>query len=269
MVCDDILTVIGIACIFTHYMNRKTMKKAIYLSFTALISGTLLFGQCIPDPENCEDTGELVQICPKGLPDGQLNVYYEEIFTVIPPGEINFGTITFFIDYIVIDSIIDMPEGISFVANAEKLYADSAYCIQIFGTPVKTGVDTFAIHITPYFKGNPNPAPQVVDDTSVVMVVTEASGIDPGKFTDFHLLPNKPNPFSYNTTLGFFTPFDDRIELQVYNLLGTLVHEEKDGFPPGEYHFEFDGSALAPGTYFYRVSNQKVFHTGKLIKTKR
>lgn len=228
-----------------------------------------LFGQCIPDPENCEDTGELIQICPRGLPEANIGAYYEEVFTVIPPGEIAFGTITFYIDYILVDSIVNMPEGISFVANADKFYADSAYCIQIYGTPVQSGVDTFAIYVTPYFKGNPNPAPQVVDDTSVVMTVSEASGIDPGKFTEFHLLPNKPNPFPERTTVGFYTPFDDRIELQVYNILGTLVHEEKAGYSPGEYNFEFDGSDLAPGTYFYRVSDHDQYLTGKLIKTKR
>ena len=245
------------------------MKRVISIIVAGFFAGTVLFGQCIPDPENCEDTGELVQICPKSLPDAHVGAYYDEIFTVIAPGEVILGPITINIDYIVIDSIINMPEGISYAANAEKLYADSAYCIQIYGEPVKTGVDTFAIYITPYFVDNPIPAPQVVDDTSVVMIVTEASGIDPGLFTEFQLLPNKPNPFSDRTTVGFFTPFDDHIELQVYNILGTLVHEEKGGFPPGEYNFEFDGSALAPGTYFYRVSNQKEFRTGKLIKTKR
>jgi hypothetical protein len=245
------------------------MKRVISLIISGFFAGTALYGQCIPDPENCEDTSELVQICPKILPDAPVNVYYDAVFTVIAPGEVIFGPITFNIDYIVVDSIVNLPEGISYAANTEKFYADSAYCFQLYGIPVKTGVDTLSIYITPYFVDNPNPAPQVVDDTSVVMTVTEASGIDPGLFTAFHLLPNKPNPFSSRTTVGFFTPFDDHIELQVYNILGTLVHEEKGGFPPGEYNFEFDGLALAPGTYFYRVSNPNQFYTGKLIKTKR
>lgn len=245
------------------------MKRVFYLIIAVFFAGTTLYGQCVPEPENCEDTGELVQICPKGLPDAHVNTYYEEVFTVITPGKIEFGPITFFIDYLLVDSITNLPEGISYVANAEQFYADSAYCIKIFGTPVKTGIDTFSIFITPYFIDNPVPAPQVVDDTSVVMIVTEASGIDPGQYTEFHLLPNKPNPFSDKTTIGFFTPFDDHINLQVYNIMGTLVHEEKGGFPPGEYRFEFDGSTLAPGTYFYRVTNHEQYHTGKLIKTKR
>lgn len=245
------------------------MKKVIFLTIVGFFAGTVLFGQCIPDPENCEDNGELVQICPKTLPDAHVNTYYDEIFTVIPPGEIIFGTIAFNIDYILVDSIVNLPEGINYAVNAEKLYGDSAYCIQIYGTPVKAGMDTLAIYITPYFVGNPNPSFQVVDDTSVVMIVTETSGIDPGRFTEFHLLPNKPNPFTDLTTVGFFTPFDDKVELQVYNIMGVLVHEEKDGYPPGEYNFDFNGQDLAPGTYFYRVINNNQYQTGKLIKTKR
>ncbi len=234
-------------------------------------AGTALFGQCEPDLTNCKDTDEPGQICPRYLPDAQVNVSYNEVITVIAPGEVSFGNSTVFIDYIVIDSITNIPEGITYAANAEKFYADSAYCVQISGIPLKAGIDTLAIYITPYiFYGNTTiPAPQAVNDTSVVVTVIEASGIDPGFFTEFHLLPNKPNPFSEKTTVGFFTPFDDRVELQVYNILGTLVHEENGGFPPGEYTFEFDGHTLAPGTYFYRVTNHELYRTGKLIKTKR
>jgi len=247
------------------------MKKLLLLFVVGFIAAGAIYGQCEPDTTNCEDTDEPGQICPRYLPDALVNVNYDEVITVIAPGEFEFGNSKVFIDYIIVDSVTNLPEGLSYLANAEKFYADSAYCVQISGTPTQVGIDTLAIYITPFiFYGNTTiPAPPAVNDTSVVMTVTEASGIDPGMFTEFHLLPNKPNPFSHRTTVGFFTPFDDHIQLQVYNILGTLVHEEKGGFPPGEYNFEFDGLSLAPGTYFYRVSNQNQFHTGKLIKTKR
>ena len=207
------------------------MKRVLFLVIAGFFAGTSLFGQCEPDLTNCEDTGEPGEICPRYLPDAQVNVSYNEVITVIAPGEVRFGNSTVLIDYIIVDSVTNLPDGISYAANAERFYADSAYCVQIYGMPLKAGVDTLSIYVTPFiFYGNSTiPAPQAVNDTSVVLTVTEASGIDPGKFTEFHLLPNKPNPFSDVTTIGFFTPFDDRIELQVYNILGTLVHEEKAG----------------------------------------
>ncbi|MFO7670429.1 MAG: T9SS type A sorting domain-containing protein [Bacteroidales bacterium] len=247
------------------------MKRVIFTLIAGLFAGTTIFGQCEPDSVNCKDTDEPGQICPMFLPNATVNAYYDEVITVIPPGEVTFGTSKVLINYIIVDSITNLPEGISYAANAERFYADSAYCVQIFGIPVEVGSDSLSIYVTPYiFVGTATiPGPQAVNDTSVVMTVAEASGIDPGQFTDFHLLPNKPNPFSDLTTIGFFTPFDDRIELQVYNILGSLVYEEKRGFPPGEYNFNFDGRALPPGTYFYRVTNSDAYRTGKLIKTKR
>ena len=247
------------------------MKRLISLTIAGLLAGTALFGQCEPDTSNCEDTDEPGQICPRYLPEGQVNSPYDEVITVIPPSEFTFGNSTVFIDYILVDSVANLPEGLTYAANAERFYADSAYCVQISGIPTEAGVDTLSIYVTSFifFGESSIPAPQVVDDTSVVITITDASAIDPGFYTEFHLLPNKPNPFPDRTTVGFFTPFDDRVELQVYNILGTLVHEEKAGFPPGEYNFDFDGHDLAPGTYFYRVTNHELYHTGKLIKTKR
>ena len=158
-----------------------------------------------------------------------------------------------------------------YAVNAERLYADSAYCVSIYGTPEEIGVDSLVIYVTPQiiFGESSIPGPQVVNDTSVVITVGEASGIKPGHYTEFHILPNKPNPFSDVTTLGFYTPFDSRVELMVYDILGLLVYQEEQGVPPGSYNFDFDGEFLNPGTYIYRVRNNDRYHTGKIIKTKR
>ena len=33
-------------------------------------------------------------------------------------------------------------------------------------------------------------------------------------------------------------------------------------------YFQFDGSGLLPGTYFYRITNSSDFYTGKFIKSR-
>ncbi|MCP4311704.1 MAG: T9SS type A sorting domain-containing protein [Bacteroidetes bacterium] len=250
------------------------MKKLIIFSIATLFAGTSLFGQCEPDTVNCKDDDEIPgQICPATLEDATVDLYYDNVITVIPPRDASEYGLSYAIDYILIDSVSKLPEGISFAINADKLYADSAYCVQIYGTPIEAGVYPLSIYVIPFvilFEGQPStPVPQQTDSTSVVLTVVEASGFDPGQFTEFHVLPNKPNPFSDVTTIGFYTPFDDRIELLVYNILGVLIHREYDGFPPGEYNFDFDGRSLQPGTYFYRVNNRDRYFTGKFIKTKR
>jgi hypothetical protein len=248
--------------------------KYIFRIFT-LIAITLFFGpsifaQCEPDTAGCKDTGDPGEFCPRNLPDAVVNVAYEEVITVIAPGEAVVGAQTIIIKYIVVDSVLNLPGGIQYEANADKFYPDSTYCINISGTPTTEGVYPLAIYVTPFISaaGTTIPGPQVVNDTSVVMTVVGPSGLNPKHFNEFQVLPNIPNPFSDMTKIGFFTPFDDRVELKVYNILGELMHEERQGVPPGEYYFEFNGQTLQPGTYFYRVNNQKEVFTGKFIKAR-
>jgi hypothetical protein len=250
------------------------MKKTTRLIAIAMVS---LFGivsisaQCEPDTANCKDVDLPGEFCPKNLDPAEVDVPYDKVITVIPPGEFDYpgvGTVT--IHHILIDSVTNLPEGIDYFPNATEFYPDTAYCIQITGTATTSGEFQLGIYVSVYIDlvGNPTLAGQIVDDTSVVMTVTGTSGFDPYQVREFKVLPNVPNPFSEYTRLGFFTPFDDRIELKVYNILGELMHEEKQGAPPGEHYFQFDGSALLPGTYFYKVANGSGFFTGKFIKSK-
>jgi len=247
------------------------MKRLVIFTLASIFACIALFGQCEPDTVNCKDVDEPGQICPMNLPDAIVNTYYDEVVTIIPPSEYSLGNITIYLDYLLIDSVGNLPEGISYALNAERFYADTAYCVSIYGTPKQKGVDTMHIYVTPFLwiAGVSTPYTQVLNDSSVILTVVEASGFDPNQFTEFHILPNKPNPFSDVTSIGFYTPFNDRIELLVYNILGVLVHREDMGVPPGEYEFKFNGQSLQPGTYFYRVNNQDQYQTGKIIKTKR
>lgn len=242
----------------------------IVIAVIGLFAGHGLYGQCEPDP-GCEDILEPGEICPRQLPDATVNVFYDEVITVIPPGEAKLGENTILIRFIVLDSIMNLPEGLTYAADADSLIADSAHCVSITGTPTVAGEYPLAIYITPWIAlGETSfPGTQVLNDTSVILTVNEPSGLDPSRSYEFYVLQNIPNPFSEVTRIGFFTPFDDRIELEVYNILGELMHSEKQGAPPGEHYFEFDGHALQPGTYIYRVTNQKESFTGKFVKARR
>lgn len=234
--------------------------------FTALEAGA----QCTPDTENCIDTGDPGEICPRKLPVDTLNVYCDTSFTVIPPGSYDIGSGNLIsIEFIMVDSVLNLPPGIGYQASADTLYPDMAYCVQIFGTPTQTGEFPLKIYVSAYvlFMGD-YLRYQFMDDTSVVMTVVGPTGYNPYQVSDFQVFPNVPNPFYETTSLGFYTPFDDRIELKVYNILGELMHQEEMGASPGEHRFRFDGGELLPGTYFYRVRNRDRFYTGKFIKSR-
>jgi hypothetical protein len=81
-------------------------------------------------------------------------------------------------------------------------------------------------------------------------------GVAPGQFV---LAQNYPNPFNPTTTIEFALPKETHVSLEVYNVIGqrvaTLVDETK---PTGIYVVPFNASALASGTYFYRLTTKEI-----------
>ena len=247
-------------------MRYRTFCLAFFA--TALFSCGTLNAQCTPDPA-CEDTGDPGQFCPDKLPKAGINVLYDEVVTVIAPGTYVIYEQEISILHIQIDSVKNLPPGISYFPNAEIFYPDTAYCIQLTGTPTQVGEYPLSIYIsaTANVMGTPTPVP-VMDTTSVIITVVEVLGIDPKQTSAFQVSQNAPNPFSDLTRLAYYTPAQDLIELRVYNMLGVLVYEESNRVQPGAHYFGFDGARLKPGTYFYRAENSDTYLTGKLIKSR-
>jgi len=86
---------------------------------------------------------------------------------------------------------------------------------------------------------------------------------------NFELFENYPNPFNPITVIRFSLPFQCKVQLKIYDLLGneitTLANEEK---PAGNYEIKFDGSTLSSGVYFYvlRTGNKMLSKKMCLIK---
>ncbi|AFH47845.1 Hypothetical protein IALB_0133 [Ignavibacterium album JCM 16511] len=84
----------------------------------------------------------------------------------------------------------------------------------------------------------------------------------------FVLEQNYPNPFNPSTKIGFVIPGGTRnlVTLKVYDTLGneiaTLVNEYKEA---GSYQVEFDASNLSSGVYYYKLQNDNITLTKKMI----
>ena len=250
------------------------MKRTLHLLtifFFALFSTVQLSAQCTPDP-SCLDIDEPGQVCPEVFPPVVRGEAYDQVMTfILPPTEYDvLGTI-YNLDSIAVDSVKNIPPGMSYSSNSTGYVAGKAYCAQLTGTPTESG--TFPVEIYLRAFATPEGGSQLelgpyLDDTSVVITVNIPDWLDQQQVDEFQVLPIAPNPFSEFTQMGFYTPYDDRIKLQVYNILGELMHEEAQGASPGEHRFEFNGNTLLPGTYFYSVTNSKRLYTGKFIKSK-
>jgi len=252
----------------------KPVKRIVHILATLILGFFIslqLSAQCVPDTVNCEDIEDPGQFCPLNLPNAGLNVLYNEVVTIIAPGIYSIPDVGGEVDihYIEIDSVKNLPPGIDYFPNADIFHPDTAYCIQLTGTPSQTGEFPLFIYITATvdFLGNPFPV-QVVDTTSVVITVVDVLGVDPNQMTEFQVFQNAPNPFSEMTRLAYYTPKQGKIKLRIYNILGVLVHQESELAAPGEHHFSFDGSELQPGTYLYRVETGEDYFTGKIMKSR-
>lgn len=85
----------------------------------------------------------------------------------------------------------------------------------------------------------------------------------------FELEQNYPNPFNPSTTIRYSIPEAEHVTLKVYDELGreikTLVDENKQA---GQHEVQFNGSGLASGIYYYRITSGKFSEVKKLILMK-
>jgi len=85
----------------------------------------------------------------------------------------------------------------------------------------------------------------------------------------FYLYQNYPNPFNPVTHLKFGITESRFVSLKVYDLLGKEVSElVNEKLSPGSYEFEFNGSGLSSGIYFYKLEAGNFSETRRMILLK-
>ena len=87
--------------------------------------------------------------------------------------------------------------------------------------------------------------------------------------TKFELWQNYPNPFNPTTAISYQLSVFSHVTLKVYDVLGrvvaTLVNKEQQA---GKYSVNFNGSNLASGIYYYRISAGDFSEVKKLMLLK-
>ncbi|MBI4427525.1 MAG: T9SS type A sorting domain-containing protein [Ignavibacteriales bacterium] len=77
--------------------------------------------------------------------------------------------------------------------------------------------------------------------------------------SSFALSQNFPNPFNPTTQIRYALPEDASVTVEVFNALGQSVAVLHSGEQKaGLHHVEFQGTGLATGTYFYRLTAQSL-----------
>ncbi len=86
---------------------------------------------------------------------------------------------------------------------------------------------------------------------------------------EFSLLQNYPNPFNPSTKIRFSIVEASNTKIILFNSAGQLVLTLAESFlKPGNYELDWNGSWLASGTYYYRLTSGKYSETRKMILLK-
>ena len=85
----------------------------------------------------------------------------------------------------------------------------------------------------------------------------------------FSLSQNYPNPFNPVTKLSYELPFDSKVNLSVFNMLGQKVMDVVNEFQnAGTYERTIDASTLSSGIYIYQLSANNIKITKRMILLK-
>ena len=94
----------------------------------------------------------------------------------------------------------------------------------------------------------------------------EIDGILPSRFV---LEQNYPNPFNPTTNIAYTLPLRTDVQLQIYDILGREIESIDLGNQgAGEYIYQFDGSLLPSGVYFYRMLTETHSESKKMMLVK-
>ncbi len=101
--------------------------------------------------------------------------------------------------------------------------------------------------------------------------LTQATGIErtPNVPVSYALHQNYPNPFNPVTTIAFELPQADQVKLRVFDLLGKEILTLFEGrLEAGLYKFDFNGTQLSSGVYFYRIESKSFTDMKKMTLIK-
>jgi lysophospholipase L1-like esterase len=86
---------------------------------------------------------------------------------------------------------------------------------------------------------------------------------------EFELKQNYPNPFNPATTIEYYIPEKEFVNLSIFNSLGekvrTLVNKEQ---AQGNYKIEFNAGDLSSGVYYYKIAAGTNLDIKKLVLLK-
>ncbi len=100
-------------------------------------------------------------------------------------------------------------------------------------------------------------------------IVSDVEENHAGDPLSFSVSQNYPNPFNPNTVINYTIPHNSYVTLKIFDVLGNEISTIKNEFEnAGKYEVNFNGSRLASGIYFYKITADNFSLTKKMILMK-
>ncbi len=156
----------------------------------------------------------------------------------------------------------------SFAGNANN-------CLSIYGTPTTNGSYTLALQTEVYatLTGGTCPStPNANSGTKLNTTILDYYVINIGPVglneivnaKNFELR-NVPNPFNGKTAIKFNVHDESNITIKVRDVLGKTILSDTFKTKFGENSYEFNGSKLPQGLYFYTITYKNYSETKRMI----
>jgi hypothetical protein len=86
---------------------------------------------------------------------------------------------------------------------------------------------------------------------------------------EFRLKQNYPNPFNSMTDINYSIPFNTKVVIKIYNILGQEISELVNDFKTaGFYTVKFNANDLTSGIYFYKIQAGNYSEVKKMLLVK-
>jgi hypothetical protein len=252
------------------------MKK-LYVLLAALAFGTAAYSQCTIDPNAFSGPNDygIVPDTTQNLPTAYIGTGYNTDMQLhIPPDTTDqtFGTVP--INYMRIDSVVGMPAGFTYIPNPSSgVFPGNSYaCVAITGNPVagmetggpnNDGVYPLIVYITANVTifSVPVDFPGTVEGYRIRVV--DPTGINTHETLKFSVAQNSPNPADQRTEFRINAVSNGPVSLTVYNVLGSVVRQEKIVATKGQNRFVMETSSMTAGVYLCS------FTMGSAVVTRR
>lgn len=263
------------------------MKRFFLLPLFALLCGGIQLSAqtCMPDTTLADSIIVFPQPYQEEFPERGLQDtacvagFYETTIQIQIPESITIGPSEVAITQVEIteQGISNLPGTFDYACNPPSciFLPQEVGCVQLYGTAEVEDVGVHDLKINVLITTQIAPLNYTLPDGQLVPgnyffhVKEEGSAnclVDADVVIENGFdLRIQPNPFSDFSDILVDLPRGGEYELQVFNVLGSLVQEKSLELVAGQNRFQFDGSDLSTGMYIFRIGQGPDAASGRLL----